>query len=422
MILSAQRAPCTNNNSEPGFGVNPRPFLENPKLRVQYSRNMTLVDRPEFLRALREALSRSPAVALLGPRQCGKSTLARTIAAEVLQATYLDLERPADLERLKNPELTLAAAPGLVVLDEIQRKPELFEVLRVLVDRSSAAGRFLALGSASLDVVKGASESLAGRVSFVDLTGFRLGEVEDAPRLWLRGGFPRSYLAESEAASVAWREDFVRTFLERDIPQLGINIPAATLRRFWTMVAHFHGQIWNASELARSLGTSENTARRYLDLLTGAYMIRQLPPWFENLKKRQVKSPKVYVRDSGLLHTLLTLETAEQLSGHPKVGASWEGYVIEQLLVGLGSRDVYFWATHAGAELDLFARIGGKRYGFEIKYTDAPRTTRSMRTAQADLELERLFLIYPGEQSYPLDDGIDVLPISEVARIRERLR
>ena len=382
---------------------------------------MALVDRPEFLSALREALSRSPAVALLGPRQCGKSTLAREVAAEDLRVTYFDLERPADLRRLENPELALANAPGLVVLDEIQRKPELFEVLRVLIDRSPAPRRFLALGSASLDVVKGASESLAGRVAFVDLTGFLLDEVDDGARLWLRGGFPRSYLAPTEEASAAWREDFVRTFLERDIPQLGINVPAATLRRFWTMVAHFHGQVWNASELARSLGNSETTARRYLDILSGAYMVRQLPPWFENLKKRQVKSPKVYVRDSGLLHTLLTVETAEQLSGHPKVGASWEGYVIEQLLVALNSRDVYFWATHAGAELDVFVRASGKRYGFEIKYTDAPRTTRSMRTAQHDLNLERLFVVYPGAESYSLDDRIDVLPVTEIPRVRQRL-
>ena len=360
-------------------------------------------------------------MALLGPRQCGKSTLAREVAAEDLRVTYFDLERPADLRRLENPELALANAPGLVVLDEIQRKPELFEVLRVLIDRSPAPRRFLALGSASLDVVKGASESLAGRVAFVDLTGFLLDEVDDGARLWLRGGFPRSYLAPTEEASAAWREDFVRTFLERDIPQLGINVPAATLRRFWTMVAHFHGQVWNASELARSLGNSETTARRYLDILSGAYMVRQLPPWFENLKKRQVKSPKVYVRDSGLLHTLLTVETAEQLSGHPKVGASWEGYVIEQLLVALNSRDVYFWATHAGAELDVFVRASGKRYGFEIKYTDAPRTTRSMRTAQHDLNLERLFVVYPGAESYSLDDRIDVLPVTEIPRVRQRL-
>lgn len=383
---------------------------------------MDIVDRPDFLRAVRDALSLSPVVALLGPRQCGKSTLARAIAAEAPQASYFDLERPADLRRLANPEFALSHAPGLVVLDEVQRKPELFETLRILVDRSPVSGKFLALGSASLDVVKGASESLAGRVAFVDLTGFRLGEVDDGPRLWLRGGFPRSYLAVSEDASNAWREDFVRNFLERDIPQLGINVPAATLRRFWSMVAHFHGQVWNAAELARSLGSSETTARRYLDILTGAYMIRQLPPWFENLKKRQVKAPKVYVRDSGLLHTLLTVETAEQLSGHPKVGASWEGYAIEQLMVSLHSREVYFWATHAGAELDVFVRIGGKRYGFEIKYTDAPRTTRSMRTALADLSLTRLFVVHPGNESYPLDDRIDVLPVTEVSGIRERLR
>jgi predicted AAA+ superfamily ATPase len=273
-------------------------------------------------------------------------------------------------------------------------------------------------------LAKGISESLAGRVGFVDLFGFNIDEVggEHSSKLWLRGGFPRSFLAADEAASMVWRDDFIRAFLERDIPQLGISIPSETLRRFWTMLAHYHGQVWNAAQLARSLGTSENTARRYLDILSGAYMIRILPPWFENIRKRQVKAPKVYLRDTGVLHALLQLRSHTDVQSHPKLGASWEGFALEQVIGALESPDLYFWATQAGAELDLMARIQSKRYGFEFKYADAPGTTRSMHIAIQDLSLEHLWVIYPGHQEYSLDDKISVFPLDSIPRLADTLR
>ena len=279
--------------------------------------------------------------------------------------------------------------------------------------------RFLILGSASPATVKGISESLAGRVGLVDLSGFSLKEVgyESRDVLWLRGGFPRSFLAPDDDASLEWRNAFVRTFLERDIPQLGISIPSETLRRFWTMIAHYHGQVWNAAELARSLGASENTARRYLDILSGAFMVRVMPPWFENIKKRQVKAPKVYVRDSGMLHALLQIGDLHDLYGHPKLGASWEGFAMEQILTSLRSRDAYFWATHGGAELDLLVMTAGKRIGFELKHADAPSLTRSMRVAVGDLGLDRLWVVYPGSTSYELDDAISVIPLAAASVI-----
>jgi len=339
-------------------------------------------------------------------------------------ATFFDLEREADRQRLANPEFSLGALDGLVILDEIQRRPALFETLRVLVDRPEHDAQFLLLGSASPDLVRGASETLAGRVSFVDLSGFTLSEVPEgqALTLWRRGGFPRSFLAKDEAASVLWREGFIRTFLERDLPQLGIRVPAETLRRFWTMLAHYHRQLWNAAEFGRALGRSESTARRYLDLLSGAFMVRQLPPWHENMKKRQVKAPKVYVRDTGLLHSLLTLESHAQLEGHPKVGASWEGFVVEQLFDLFPARNTYFWATYSGAELDVLTHVGGQRFGFEVKYTDAPRTTRSLRIALNDLHLEQAFIVYPGRQSYALDERIEVLAIGDLPARCAQLR
>jgi predicted AAA+ superfamily ATPase len=301
-------------------------------------------------------------------------------------------------------------------MDEIQRRPDLFELLRVLVDRPESSVRFLILGSASPGLVRGISESLAGRIGFVDLSGFDLREVglEHRTRLWTRGGFPRSFLAEDDASSAAWREDFSRTFLERDIPQLGITIPAETLRRFWTMISHYHGQVWNAAHFARSLGTSEKTARRYLDILSGAYMVRVLPPWYENIRKRQVKAPKIYIRDSGILHALLQIKTMADLQGHPKLGSSWEGFCLEQLIGYLGMRDIYFWATHAGAELDLLLTVGGNRYGFEFKYADAPGPKRSMHIAIKDLELEQLWIIYPGQQEYNIGENIAVIPIDNI--------
>jgi uncharacterized protein len=382
-----------------------------------------VIPRPQALDRIVRTFSVHPVAALLGPRQCGKTTLAR-MYAEREPATFFDLESPVDARRLSAPFSVLESLTGLVIIDEIQRRPEIFEVLRVLADRPRQPARFLLLGSASPQLVKGVSESLAGRIGFVDLGGFELAEVEveQRSRLWLRGGFPRSFLALDEASSRLWRDDFIRTFLERDIPQLGISVPAETLRRFWTMVAHLHGQVWNGAQISRSLGVSETTARRYLDILSGAFMVRVLPPWCENLGKRQVKAPKVYLRDSGILHALLQMTTLIDLQGHPKLGASWEGFAIEQLLGALQTRDAYFWATHGGAELDLLVHTHGKRYGFELKYGDAPGTARAMHVALADLALEHLWIVYPGRQDYPLSEKISVLSIDSVPNLAADLR
>lgn len=378
-----------------------------------------MIKRPVALQRILDAFRVHPVVALLGPRQCGKTTLALMLA-KGKKSTYFDLENPADIRRFASPQRALEGLSNLVMIDEVQRQPALFEILRVLVDRPKNPARFLLLGSASLHLVKGVSESLAGRIGFVDLSGFDLREVgpRHAARLWTRGGFPRSFLAPDDSSSLVWRDNFVRTFLERDIPQLGISIPAMTLRRFWTMIAHYHGQIWNAADFARSLGTSENTARRHLDILAGAYMVRILPPWFENLGKRQVKAPKVYIRDSGLFHALLQLPTPADIQSHPKLGASWEGFALEQVLSILDTGDAYFWATHSGAELDLLLTIGGRRIGFEFKYGDAPGRTRSMISALHDLKLDRLVIVYPGDQEYEIDDQIAVIPIGRVPDLK----
>ena len=382
-----------------------------------------LLNRPALAARVREAFEVHPVVALTGPRQCGKTTLAHAIAAQEPRIAYFDLEAAVDRRRLEAPEQALGRLVGLVVIDEAQRAPALFETLRVLADRPAGGARFLLLGSASPTLISGVSESLAGRVGIVDMAGFDLREVGPAAwrTLWLRGGFPRSHLAPSLKASASWRGSFVRTFLERDIPQLGITAPAETLRRFWTMLAHYHGRVWNAAEFARALGAGESAARRYLDILTGALMVRALPPWFENLKKRQVKAPKIYVRDTGLLHTLLGLTDEDQLAGHPKVGASFEGFAIEQALAAFETSNACFWATHAGAELDLLLMRGGKRYGFEFKHADAPGTTRSMRAAIADLGLDRLWIVYPGDEAYPLDDRISAVPVSGVPELAASL-
>ena len=379
-----------------------------------------MIPRPEPIRQIEVSFQIHPVTALLGPRQCGKTTLARFIATQE-PATVFDLENPVDIQRLSAPMQALKDLSGLVIIDEVQRKPELFELLRVLVDRPEQNTRFLLLGSASPHLVKGVSESLAGRIGFVDLAGFQLWEVgvQHRDRLWIRGGLPKAFLADSDAESIQWRENFIRTFLERDIPQLGITIAAETLRRFWTMIAHYHGQVWNAAEFARALGTAENTARRYLDILSGAYMVRVLPPWFENLKKRQVKAPKIYIRDSGLFHSLLQVLNLADLQGHPKIGASWEGFALEHIIRVFRTRDVYFCATHAGAELDLMVTIAGKRHGFEFKYTDAPGVKRSMHIAIEDLGLEHLWIIYPGDQEYALDSKITVLPLEQIPQAAE---
>jgi len=374
------------------------------------------ISRHEYLARIGTRLRDNPVVALVGPRQAGKTTLARDFAAGAGETHFFDLESPSDLARLANPELVLTPLRGLVVLDEIQRLPELFPLLRVLADRPGTPARFLVLGSASSNLVKGAGETLAGRVSFIDVSGFSLTELgaDELERHWWRGGFPRAFLARDDAAARQWHEDFIRTFLERDIPQLGIGVPAMTLRRFWTMVAHYHGQVLKVSELARSLGSSEPTARRYLDILCGTYVVRQLPPWFENLKKRQVKAPKIYVRDSGLGHALLGIPDRPALQAHPKLGASWEGYAMEQILSITGDRVAFFWATHAGAELDLLVFHRGKRLGFEFKYTDRPGTTKSMRCACGDLGLDHLYVVHPGKHAFALDERITACPLAKV--------
>ncbi|ADH86100.1 ATP-binding protein [Desulfurivibrio alkaliphilus] len=374
-----------------------------------------MIPRHRYRKAISVAIERSPVCALLGPRQCGKTTLARMMA-QSYSAHYFDLESEADRRRLQNPELMLGPLSGLVILDEIQIVPELFNSLRVLVDRPDNGARYLILGSASPQIIKGVSETLAGRIEFVDLAGFDLAEIPHGQeeRLWLRGGFPRSFLAASEADSLAWREGFIRTFLERDIPQLGISIPAAAMRRFWTMLAHLHGQTWNASELGRSMGLSDKTVRAYLDILTGTYMVRQLQPWHENIGKRQVKAPKIFLRDSGLLHSLLSIDDLSALLGHPRLGASWEGFALEQVLTLVGPDQAWFWATHAGAELDLLIFAGGKRYGVEFKFSEAPKITKSMHSALVDLNLAHLWVVYPGAHSYPVHDRISVVPLGMV--------
>ncbi len=364
----------------------------------------------------------SPITTLLGPRQCGKTTLARQVS-QTGKSHYFDLEKRGDLARLENPERTLEGLRGMVVLDEIQRKPDLFPLLRVLADRKPLPARFLLLGSASPWLMKHTSESLAGRVRFIEMGGFAPWEAgwKNQELLWVRGGFPPSFLASTGEDSLAWRENFIQTFLERDIPQLEIRVPAATLGRFWTMVAHYHAQVWNASEIGASLGFSHNAARRYLDALSGAFVLRQLRPYFANLGKRLVKSPKVYVRDSGLLHALLNLRTIKELESHPILGASWEGFALEQVLRLTGERNAFFWGTHAGAELDLLVEKGGKRWGFEFKMDDAPSLTKSMRMALGDLKLEHLWVVHPGEAAYSLDKKVDVIPLSGLERLPKAL-
>lgn len=379
------------------------------------------VRRDALLAAARQALSESPVAALLGARQVGKTTLAREIAAGWGgPTTRFDLERPADREALTaTPDRLLREQEGLVVLDGIQRLTALFEVLRPVCDDPARRAVYLLLGGASPDLARGVSETLAGRIQFVSLGGLSLGEVgpERLTRLWLRGGFPRAFLAESDGARTRWMDTFTATLLERDLPLLAGARPAPALSRLWRMLAHYHGQTWNAAELARSLDSSPATVNRYRDLLAGAFLLRVLPPWFENLGKRLVKSPKIYFRDSGILHHLLEIEDFAELALHPRYGASWEGFALEQTLAAHGERRAFYYRTQRGAELDLLLFRRGRRWGFEFKCTDAPKTTKSMHVVTKDLDLEHLFVVYPGDAEYPLTDRITALPLTRIAHL-----
>ncbi len=379
------------------------------------------IARVELTNTLTAAFGRGNCVVLLGPRQCGKTTLAREFAAHANIARSFDLEDPLDLAELANPRLALSGLEGLVIIDEFQRKLELLPLLRVLLDRPGTTTKFLLLGSASPDLLRGSSESLAGRVEFVEMGGFSIAEVGvgHVSRLWQRGGYPRAFLSASDADSVVWRQNYIRTFFETDLRQLGVQIAPAAISRAFAMLAHHHGQVFNASELARSLGIAQTTARHYLDVLTDALVVRQLQPWFENLAKRQVKSPKFYIRDSGIAHSLLNISNQHELQRHPKVGASFEGFVIEQLLNIADARQAYFWGTQGGAELDLLLFHRGSRIGIEIKHSDSPSASKSMHIAKVDLSLDELWLIYPGERIFAINEFITAMSLaSALQRLR----
>lgn len=380
------------------------------------------IQRTAEIELLNRLLRNNPIVAILGPRQCGKTTLSRQFSSQWSRnVTVFDLENPRDAQRLQEPLLALENIEGLIIIDEIQRSPDLFPVLRVLADRYKKT-KYLILGSASRDLIKQSSESLAGRISYAEIGGFSLQLLgaSKAEKLWVRGTFPRSFLASSEAGSYQWRQDFIATFLERDIPQLGINIPAKSLGRFWKMLAHYHGQIFNASEIGKSLSISDHTAQRYLDLLSGTFMVRQLRSWFYNTKKRIIKRPKVYFRDSGILHALFTLERKKDVFSHPKLGASWEGFALEEAIktARLKEDEAFFWGVHAAAEIDLVFQKKGELYGVEVKYAQAPNLTQSMRSALKELSLKHLWIIYPGKESYPLDRKVTVISLSDLNRIK----
>lgn len=386
-----------------------------------------MIIRNQHIERVTGLLKRHPVVALLGARQIGKTTLAREIARDRGGAAHFyDLENPRDVARLHDPMSELGDLRGLIVLDEIQRRPGLFPVLRVLADRPRTPGRFLVLGSASPELLRQSSETLAGRVAHYELGGLDLSEVggEKYQKLWTRGGFPRAFLARSEPASLEWRREFIRTYLERDLPQLGIRIPGPTLHRFWSMLAHYHGQLLNSSELARAFGVADSTIRRYLDILTATFVVRQLPPWHANLGKRQVKSPRIYLSDSGILHALLDISDLASLRRHPKVGASWEGFAMESVLAHLQARpdECHFWRTHDGAELDLLITSGPRRLGFEFKHTSTPALTPSMRNALVDLELHQLWVIHTGPNEFKLAPAVRALPLTQVTSTIKPLR
>lgn len=369
------------------------------------------ISRSHFLQKISENFNVNPAVALLGPRQCGKTTLANMYKdsyKNTNNVTHFDLENPIDLARLDSPMIALENLSGLIIIDEIQLRPDLFPVLRVLIDRNRETQRYLILGSASRDLIRQSSESLAGRISYVELTPLSLFEVANSEQLFVRGGFPPSYLAKDDLISFKWRQAYISTFLERDIPNLGLTIPVQILRRFWTMLAHYHGNIFNRSEIGNSLGVSHTIIRHYLDILVGTFMIRELTPWFENLKKRQIKSSKIYFRDTGIFSALMGLENLNAIQNHPKLGAFWEGFALEEVirLHDASPEECYFWGTHNGAELDLLIIKNGKRFGFEFKYTDHPKVTKSMQIALEDLELTNITLISPGKHNFPLTENI----------------
>ena len=381
-----------------------------------------LIPRTYHVSQIMSRMEQNPVVAIIGARQVGKTTITHEIATLIKMPIHrFDLGDPEDLARLNEPKLALKDLTGLVIIDEIQRKPELFPLLRVLADRDDKAAQFLILGSASPKLLKQSSESLAGRISYYSLNGFAVDEIDskDELKLWIRGGFPRSYLASSEKESFAWRKDFIRTFLERDIPQLGFHIPAMTLHQFWNMLAHYHGQIWNGSELGRAFGMSHASVKRYVDLLTDALVVWQLKPWYQNMSKRQVKAPKVYIRDSGILHGLLGIESFLALEKHPKIGASWEGFVLSELLhqLKVEPSEAYFWATHAGAELDLLVFINGQPIGFEIKRTTSPKMTPSINNSLTDLKLDRLFVIHAGDHEFQIHEKVNAIPMASIQNL-----
>ncbi|PKN38339.1 MAG: hypothetical protein CVU62_05665 [Deltaproteobacteria bacterium HGW-Deltaproteobacteria-2] len=381
------------------------------------------IKRTNEIKVLNERFKNNPIVAILGPRQCGKTTLARQFSDQwPKDVTFFDLENPRDLRRLEEPLLALENLEGLIVLDKIQRATDLFPVLRVLADRPNKKTKFLILGSASRDLMRQSSESLAGRISYLEIGGFTLDLVGAAKKekLWIRGAFPRSFLASNEAASYQWRQDFIATFLERDIPQLGFNIPAKSLSRFWQMLVHYHGQIFNASEIGKSLAVSDHTAQRYLDLLSGTFMIRQLRPWNYNTKKRIIKRQKIYFRDTGIMHALLDLPAKKDILSHPKLGASWEGFALEETIkaVRLKENEIFFWGIHASAEIDMVFQKNGRLYGVEVMYAQAPGFTSSMRIASEELALKHLWVIYPGSDAYDLNKNVTVIPLTQLNKIK----
>jgi predicted AAA+ superfamily ATPase len=374
--------------------------------------------RQKFLSLVEKHFQIHKVCALLGPRQCGKTTFSRQFASlkKIPQINIFDLENPLDLERLREPMLALSDLQGFVIIDEIQYKPNLFSILRVLADKENI--KFLVLGSASRDLIKQSAETLAGRIGYIEMTPFDISEISEINQLWLRGGFPLSYLAKSDELSFLWRQNYIKTFLERDIPNLGFSIPSMQLRKFWVMICHYHGGIFNASELGKSLGISYHTAKQYLDILEGTFMIRVLQPWYENLKKRQVKTPKIYFRDSGIYHTLLGLNNSESVIYSPKIGVSWEGFALEQTIsyYNAETEECYFWSSHNTAEIDLLIFKDGKRIGFEFKYTDTPKITPSIKISLEDLKLDQIKIIFPGNINFKLSEKVEAIGLTSLVK------